>query len=284
VENDERLMSPKVESAAVRRFATGYDKLCKNCPTRLQPRVDTLTEMILGLSEEERVELMATVESRLERGAQSKIDGGVGGGARTAKEVYDFQVGMKGASSVRTIEAKKKEETGALTIDYNVSKEKNDAPVKKGARKSSLTDLTARETKLKCKLCKSRSKLEKSRLDHSRAARLITIADLLLSQGSDASLPPSIIGANDCNAATDELRAMHESELKLQKLKYDAIRAKCEQKMAKARVKMFAANLELSRIHGLIAKLEQEDREAELKVECRTMDQVRDNETGLPML
>ena len=37
-----------LEKSAVQRFTVGYDKLCKNCPTRLQPRVDTLTEMILG--------------------------------------------------------------------------------------------------------------------------------------------------------------------------------------------------------------------------------------------
>jgi hypothetical protein len=37
----------KVEASAVQRMTKGYDKLCKNCPTRLQPRVDTLTEVSL---------------------------------------------------------------------------------------------------------------------------------------------------------------------------------------------------------------------------------------------
>ena len=35
----------KIEASAVQRMTKGYDKLCKNCPTRLQPRVDTLTEV-----------------------------------------------------------------------------------------------------------------------------------------------------------------------------------------------------------------------------------------------
>jgi hypothetical protein len=36
------------ELSAVQRMTKGYDKLCKNCPTRLQPRVDTLTEVVSG--------------------------------------------------------------------------------------------------------------------------------------------------------------------------------------------------------------------------------------------
>jgi hypothetical protein len=40
-----RCQLDKVEASAVQRMTKGYDKLCKNCPTRLQPRVDTLTEV-----------------------------------------------------------------------------------------------------------------------------------------------------------------------------------------------------------------------------------------------
>ena len=36
----------KIELSATQRMTKGYDKLCKNCPTRLQPRVDTLTEVL----------------------------------------------------------------------------------------------------------------------------------------------------------------------------------------------------------------------------------------------
>lgn len=42
-----RCQISKVEASAVQRMTKGYDKLCKNCPTRLQPRVDTLTEVWL---------------------------------------------------------------------------------------------------------------------------------------------------------------------------------------------------------------------------------------------
>jgi hypothetical protein len=42
----------KIETSAVQRMTKGYDKLCKNCPTRLQPRVDTLTEVCTDLNRE----------------------------------------------------------------------------------------------------------------------------------------------------------------------------------------------------------------------------------------
>jgi hypothetical protein len=41
-----RSQMDKIEASAVQRMTKGYDKLCKNCPTRLQPRVDTLTEVL----------------------------------------------------------------------------------------------------------------------------------------------------------------------------------------------------------------------------------------------
>jgi hypothetical protein len=37
----------KLEASAVQRMTKGYDKLCKNCPTRLVPRADTLAEVCL---------------------------------------------------------------------------------------------------------------------------------------------------------------------------------------------------------------------------------------------
>jgi len=54
-----------VEAKAVQRFTKSYDKLCKTCPTRLQPRVDTLEEMIVGLPEDELKLLAAKVALRL---------------------------------------------------------------------------------------------------------------------------------------------------------------------------------------------------------------------------
>lgn len=255
-------MPPKLEAAAVKRFTTGYDKLCKNCPTRLQPRVDTLREMILGLTDEERLELMSTVERQVEE--RSKV-GTEGAGVKTAREVYDFQVGMEGASLVQT--AKKKVKLTEVNVivekpTRNGAKETRSKRAEK-SKKCSANDLAALEVKLSSKLSKSRAKMEKSQLEHSRATRLITVATLLLAEGADAPLPQSVVKANDCNAAVDELRSMDASDLELQKLKYEATRAKCERKMAKIRVKMFAANLEMSRAHALRAEREQEEQREE---------------------
>jgi hypothetical protein len=72
----------KVETAAVKFLA--YDKLCDACPTRLQPRVETLKEMIMGLQEREREELLANVARRVEEGSVSEVC--------TSRVVYDFQV------------------------------------------------------------------------------------------------------------------------------------------------------------------------------------------------
>uniref|UniRef100_A0A7S4JPJ9 Uncharacterized protein n=1 Tax=Odontella aurita TaxID=265563 RepID=A0A7S4JPJ9_9STRA len=265
--------SPKLESAAVRRFTTGYDKLCKNCPTRLKPRVDTLAEMILGLSDSERDELMATVTKRAEEGAEgsaetSETKDGTRG-ARNAREVYDFQVEMEGASLIGTVTKKKAKSVrrnGVAVRPMNDSRQKKriENMSTGDGKRSSADDLAVRDAKLSAKLTKSRSKLQKSQLDHSRTSRLLTVASLFLSEGGEASLPPSVAGANDCNADVDELRSMDVSELELQKLKYEATMAKCAGKMAKARVKMFASNLELSRVRALRAERMNQEGEASI--------------------
>eukprot|EP00281_Chroomonas_sp_CCMP1168_P031976 CAMPEP_0206244336 /NCGR_PEP_ID=MMETSP0047_2-20121206/18103_1 /ASSEMBLY_ACC=CAM_ASM_000192 /TAXON_ID=195065 /ORGANISM="Chroomonas mesostigmatica_cf, Strain CCMP1168" /LENGTH=282 /DNA_ID=CAMNT_0053669549 /DNA_START=89 /DNA_END=937 /DNA_ORIENTATION=+ len=54
-----------VETKAVQRFTKDFDKLCKTCPSRIQPRADTLTEMILGLPDDEQKLLLAKVALRL---------------------------------------------------------------------------------------------------------------------------------------------------------------------------------------------------------------------------
>ena len=43
----------------------------------------------------------------------------------------------------------------------------------------------------------------------------------------------------------EELQAMSRDELKLQRLKYVAQKIKCDQKLAKSRVKMYGASLKL---------------------------------------
>jgi hypothetical protein len=51
----------RIESKAVEKFTTQYEKLCKTCPTRLQPRVDTIIQMISGLPAIEREELFSKI-------------------------------------------------------------------------------------------------------------------------------------------------------------------------------------------------------------------------------
>jgi len=97
----------KIEKAAIQRFTIGYNKLCKNCPTRLQPRVETITEMIMGLSKDDRNDLLAAVSQRQqqeretddadrskttpeERRRRNRRE--YSSGLRTPEEVYHFQM------------------------------------------------------------------------------------------------------------------------------------------------------------------------------------------------
>uniref|UniRef100_A0A7S0YLI3 Uncharacterized protein n=1 Tax=Hemiselmis tepida TaxID=464990 RepID=A0A7S0YLI3_9CRYP len=70
-----------VEAKAVQRFTKSYDKLCKTCPTRLQPRVDTLEEMIVGLPEDELKLLAAKVALRLSGHDGAALAAGLPGAA-----------------------------------------------------------------------------------------------------------------------------------------------------------------------------------------------------------
>jgi len=54
----------RMEVKAVERMTKEFDKLCKTCPTRLQPRADNAAAMLLALPEEERKEALQRVEVR----------------------------------------------------------------------------------------------------------------------------------------------------------------------------------------------------------------------------
>jgi hypothetical protein len=66
----------KIETKAVEKFTTQYEKLCKTCPTRLQPRVETLIQMIVGLPPIEREELFSRIDAEGIRGGINSADGG----------------------------------------------------------------------------------------------------------------------------------------------------------------------------------------------------------------
>ena len=79
----------KVENAAVKRFQR-FDKLCKTCPTLLTPKIATLEELIMGLSESDRNELLINVAQRVkDESAQMDAPPLI----QTAKDVYKFQTG-----------------------------------------------------------------------------------------------------------------------------------------------------------------------------------------------
>mmetsp|Transcript_20982 Transcript_20982/g.32884 ORF Transcript_20982/g.32884 Transcript_20982/m.32884 type:complete len:263 (-) Transcript_20982:78-866(-) len=59
----------KVEVKAVERLVKQYDKLCKTCPTRLQPRLDNVAHMMLSLPEDERLQVMSQVKKSLKEGS-----------------------------------------------------------------------------------------------------------------------------------------------------------------------------------------------------------------------
>ena len=61
----------RIEAKAVEKFTTQYEKLCKTCPSRLQPRVDTIIQLIVGLPLVEREQLFSRIDSEGIRAAAS---------------------------------------------------------------------------------------------------------------------------------------------------------------------------------------------------------------------
>jgi hypothetical protein len=53
----------RIEAKAVEKFTTQYEKLCKTCPSRLQPRVETIIQLIAGLPSAEREHLFSRIDS-----------------------------------------------------------------------------------------------------------------------------------------------------------------------------------------------------------------------------
>lgn len=215
----------KIEASGVKRFTVGYNKLCKNCPTRLQPRVDTLTEMILGLPERERDELMQNVAKRLleapnREEENPKIVSSVG--------VYEIQT-----SGIEVMKPKKPK----------IKQEK----IKALSAQKSVQDPT-NKSKLLRKMEKSRIKFECNKNKVARVKRLLEVTNMLLSRHS----AEPTIGTAD-NGWYHEiclLQQQSRDELKMERLKFVAQRAKYEQKVAKQRLKLYGASMALTDVNN----------------------------------
>eukprot|EP00591_Stephanopyxis_turris_P004431 CAMPEP_0195522286 /NCGR_PEP_ID=MMETSP0794_2-20130614/20296_1 /TAXON_ID=515487 /ORGANISM="Stephanopyxis turris, Strain CCMP 815" /LENGTH=229 /DNA_ID=CAMNT_0040652005 /DNA_START=288 /DNA_END=977 /DNA_ORIENTATION=+ len=222
-----------MEVAAVRRFTISYDKLCKSCPTRIQPRVDTLVEMILGLSNEDREELLVAVASRVEENDSECLKP-----VRSSKDVYNFQT--QGTND---------EEAESRTINGNTPKKV------KIIKEPKTRNVESNEGKFTEKLEKAREKFARNQIELDRVDHLLNIATALLVQyteeGKDQLLDEEIHALDTDPRGVheiDELRLMGPDMLQLQRLKYMHKKAKCEGKMAKCRVKAFSTNLELAQL------------------------------------
>jgi len=240
----------KVESAAIKRF-TRFDKLCKTCPTLLQPKVSTLTEMIMGLPAEERDELLHTVTRRIlqeeEQQQQQQDKSSTSTAVQTPKDVFQFQTGIHpNAMPAKDVaKPKRKKETNHILIkNKNISKMATETAKKNVNNK-----------KLLAKIEKNRSKFQKNKLKLTRTQCLLDQTNAILAasgtkNGGDSTksqelLQVTTITDSDIYHCIDELQQMTRTELKMQRFKYIAQKAKCEQKLAKSRGKLYGANLAL---------------------------------------
>eukprot|EP00584_Thalassiosira_punctigera_P008028 CAMPEP_0172542872 /NCGR_PEP_ID=MMETSP1067-20121228/13392_1 /TAXON_ID=265564 ORGANISM="Thalassiosira punctigera, Strain Tpunct2005C2" /NCGR_SAMPLE_ID=MMETSP1067 /ASSEMBLY_ACC=CAM_ASM_000444 /LENGTH=274 /DNA_ID=CAMNT_0013329175 /DNA_START=67 /DNA_END=891 /DNA_ORIENTATION=+ len=227
----------KVEGSAVKRFATAYDKLCKSCPTTLRPRVDTLTEMILGLPDEERRELADAVARRLEGEEESGPTNGDAGHrrVRSSRDVYEYQITGAASAEVERKAAGKRRTAGAVgTASADETTEETDVVDAKKLRR----------------MRKARAKFDSNKRGLARARRLLAVTNALLSkEGRRGSEPTIYTVANPVDNAwyhdVDDLKAMSRGELKMERLKLMAQRAKCESKVAKGRLKLYKASVDL---------------------------------------
>lgn len=237
--NIEEATVDETRAVAVSRFTVEYDKLCKHCPTRLQPRVHTLTEMIMGLSVQERQELLAAVALRE---ATNKV------GLRTPKEVYDFQLSAA-TGNVMVDDGvvagnETKQENKKQSMKRHVKMKENDEAIRGGEQQLS---------KAKEKMEKAQGKFMNNEMKLAHLERLLHVTTLLLARGKDAEIPND----EETSSLAKEiasLQTMTRQQLKLQRLKYAEKRAKYERNRAKCRVKRFAASLELSKVKARQAR------------------------------
>jgi len=229
----------KLEAKSVQRFTTGYDKLCKTCPTLLRPRVDTLTEMIVGLSEDERAELMTNVARRLDEVGNERT---TKRGIQTSRDTYDFQASSNTCMQVGLTAEPQEPRSSRDTYDFLAS-----------SSTCMQVDLTAEpqeprssNQKLIRKMEKARAKFEYNRRKAARARRLLACCKALLARDTLANEPtiykvPNPLD-NDIYHDIDKLKKLSRQELKLERLKLHSQKLKFESKVSKARLKLYGAS------------------------------------------
>jgi len=250
----------KAEAKAIQRFGDeGFDGLCKTCPTRLTPRVETLTEMLMGLSAEDRDEVFSRVG---ERTRLLEEDDGSGttsqrspAGSKTARDVYEYQLASGASLQPGPTQSPSPERSpprptepvddlirialdGEESIDPIVEADECDV------EEAYSEDNTS---KLVRKLEKARQKLQKAEAERSRMNRLLDVTtELLRHTAGDGDTDPDPIDEDD--EEVRELASMPRHELKLRRLEYASRVSKCDSRVAKGRVKSYALSLELSRL------------------------------------
>ena len=91
---------------------------------------------------------------------------------------------------------------------------------------------------------KAKRKLDYNKQGIAKSKRLLEATTQLLSKSPDDELKEDPF-QNNFYHEIDELKSMTRPELKMQRLKYKALVAKHEQKLAKYRVKMYAKSRKL---------------------------------------
>jgi len=172
--------------------------------------------MILGLTENERRDLMSNVARRLEEvgndptGTKSPYSG-----IKTSQDVYNFQTAGVGKFTGREVKEK------------NVTVQRSNE-------------------KLVRKMEKAKEKFDYNKRQLARARRLLACCNALLARDSLENEPtiytlPNPLD-NNFYHDIDELKMLSRQDLKFERLKLDSQKAKFESKVAKGRLKLYGAS------------------------------------------
>lgn len=255
----------KIEGAAVKRF-TQYNKLCKTCPTLLQPKIATLEELIMGLSTTDRQELLNNVAERMEITEQQQQDPQQTDTKMLAcsspENLFKFQTGT---DAIITASANTKSKKPSVSNSNKKGEEKMTSASNSNSNSKNQIKIKTppSRTIVNNKIEKVRLKFESNKHKLTQVTYLVNVTTLLLSSrgrksGNDDGDNDEDIddddGINNTITTTisdptvyhaiDELQIMTRSELKMARLKYMACCSKYQQKIAKSRLKMYKLVLE----------------------------------------
>mmetsp|Transcript_34864 Transcript_34864/g.82134 ORF Transcript_34864/g.82134 Transcript_34864/m.82134 type:complete len:265 (-) Transcript_34864:150-944(-) len=198
----------KIEEKSVQRMTKQFDKLCKTCPTRLQPRVDTITEMIVNLEEKERLEIFANVEMRL-----SNMDMEAKGDGEAMVGTVMMTNGMMKDEEMSEMSEDEKEEK-KMKMKEEKMKMKDEKEMKMG-------EMEKKRMKLEGKIAKNTMKLEEAK----QKLALVTSLD---KEPGDEMMAKEVM----------ELREKSAEELEIYALKAQEKVFKYERKLAECRLKL----------------------------------------------